>query len=207
MFKNKILGGDIIVENNLRAPLATLIVTFLLVILIFLLLAYGNLATSIVAAVITIIIGVLTLVFGQIVIKFVIEPIQRQQELIGKIAHNLIYYADIWSNPGFASKENHEEPSKIFRQQSSELRALTNLIKGYHYFSGLGLVPSFENVDKAAKNLIGLSNSLIGIFHYKHLSEPEFRLMVSKMSDENQTKINQIENSLNIKMGLGIKEE
>jgi len=195
---------------NLQTPVLTIILTLLLVIVLFLLIIFGNLGSSIIVAVLTVIIGVITFVLGQIAIKFFIEPVQRQQELIGEIAHNIIYYADIWDNPGAASEEKNYEAAEIFRQYAGQLRALTNLINGYSYFSQLGFVPSFRKINEAATGLTGLSNSIKRITSERYggkLGRSEFQRLCSGGSVKNREYINTIENNLDIKMGLGIFED
>jgi hypothetical protein len=190
-------------STSLRTPEVTIIVILLFVIGLILFVVYGNIASSIITAVLTIIIGVISFVLGQIAIKFFIEPIQRQQEHIGKIAHYLIFYADLWANPGFGPDDKIKEAEKKFRQLASELRALTNLVKGYYYFSSLGIVPSYIEIETSARNLIGLSNSLRSM---EFPDERETRRHTHDLIKRNQQSMNEIESALDIKMGLGVRE-
>lgn len=113
-----------------------------------------------VTASVTIIGGVVVLVFGQLTIKFFIEPIHDQAKLLGEIAHSLTYYANVYGNADLLDEDIPKETSKKLRQQASELRASAWTIRWYWLWQGLGLVPKKNNVLKASENLIGLSNSV-----------------------------------------------
>jgi len=109
-------------------------------------------------AAITIFGGFVVFVLGQIVIKFFIEPIHKQSETIGDIAHYLIFYANQYSNPGTGKHEDIEETSRVLRKQAGELIARTHVIKIYTLFEFCKLVPKRSAIWKAHSNLIGLSN-------------------------------------------------
>ncbi|MEM2972019.1 MAG: hypothetical protein QW270_06310 [Candidatus Bathyarchaeia archaeon] len=121
---------------------------------------------SVLTAVITVIIGVAVCALSQMVLKFVIEPIHKLDEIRGNIAHSLIYYADVYANPGMGTPK-HMEASEKFRQQASLLLSRTHLIRNYWFFSRIGLIPNMQNVMKAHANLIGLSNGV----HVKRYAE------------------------------------
>lgn len=106
--------------------------------------------------------GLFVLVVGQVVIKFIIEPIQEQAKTIGKIASDLIYYANIYTNPGLGDEKELNDASKALRQHASQLRGQTQAIPWYRFWSMLGFVPTRDNVIKASANLISLSNT---VFH------------------------------------------
>ena len=117
-------------------------------------------ADPFVTSALTVLTGVLVFVLGQIVLEFYIKPIKRQDELIVEITDALIYYADIWANPGFASDEIIIDASGNLRKLSSQLRAVSNSIRGYSWFASRNIVISYNNLNKITENLIGLSNSL-----------------------------------------------
>ena len=114
---------------------------------------------SVLTAVITVIIGVAVYAFSQIVSKFVIEPIHKQDEIRGEIADSLIFYANIYANPGMGTPQ-HAAAADKFRQLASSLMFRTQLIRKYGFFSWIGLIPEMSNVVKAHSNLIGLSNGI-----------------------------------------------
>ncbi len=104
--------------------------------------------------------GIFLLVAGQIITKFFIEPIHEQFRLIGEIADSLVFYANVYGNPGFGDPERMSKASDKLRQQASQLRARTNAIRGYQLWQFLRIVPKREGVMEASRNLIGLSNSI-----------------------------------------------
>jgi hypothetical protein len=116
-------------------------------------------AESVATAVITVIIGVAVYALSQIVSKFVIEPIHKQDEIRGEISHSLAFYANVYGNPG-SSTSKHSEATDKFREQACLLASKTRLIRKYGFFSAIGLVPCAQNVQKACGNLIGLSNCI-----------------------------------------------
>ena len=60
----------------------------------------------------TVISGTLIFVIGQIILKFIIEPIHKQKEIIGEIADALIYYADVFSNPAYEDESKNSRMSE-----------------------------------------------------------------------------------------------
>jgi len=114
---------------------------------------------SVLTAVITVIVGVLVYSFSQIVSRFIIEPIHRQDEIRGEIADSLIFYANVYANPGTPPQLTAQASDK-FRQLASLLMSRTCLIRMYGFFSWLGLIPGLSNLMKAHGNLIGLSNNV-----------------------------------------------
>lgn len=133
--------------------------------------------------------GVLVFTTGQIISKFLIEPIHEQSKCIGEIADALIFYADIYGNPGCQmlgeSEGKREETSKSLRQYASLLISKTHMIKLYSLLSMLSIVPRQKNILDASKELIRLSNSV-------YSSTCEFN-MVSR---------NKIMKALNIKLEI-----
>ena len=115
---------------------------------------------SVLTAVITVIVGVLVYSFSQIASRFIFEPIHRQDEIRGEIADSLIFYANVYANPGTASPQLTAQASDKFRQLASLLMSRTCLIRVYGFFSWLGLIPGILNLMKAHGNLIGLSNNV-----------------------------------------------
>lgn len=110
----------------------------------------------------TVITGTAIYVLGQLISKFVIEPIHKQKEVIGEIGDALVFYANIYSNPGTGSKEKADEASKRFRQLSGLLRSKSYLIPSYDRIAYMKLVPLRTDIEKAASSLIGISNSVYG---------------------------------------------
>ncbi|MHA1279697.1 MAG: hypothetical protein ACTSQ8_21040 [Candidatus Helarchaeota archaeon] len=107
----------------------------------------------------TIISGVVVFVLGQIALKLFVEPWQRQRDCVAQIAHVLMYYANVYSNPGLGTEERNSEASVETRRVASELIASCYRIPFYRIVSRSPLFPSMDEVNDARKHLIGLSNS------------------------------------------------
>ena len=108
----------------------------------------------------TIIGGVFVFTIGRILEKFVIEPLHDYKKTIGNITDNLIFYANIYSNPTVSSKEEKDEASKTFRKLASELTVKTYAISFPKIFSAIKIIPNHTNLINATTSLIGLSNAL-----------------------------------------------
>jgi hypothetical protein len=104
--------------------------------------------------------GVLVIVFGQIVIRFILEPIIEIRKTVIEIIDLLGYYGNVYSNPGAPSKEIMDEARKELRRLSTSIRAKTENLPMYDFFSELKFVPEKEKVNIVAKSLMGISNSI-----------------------------------------------
>jgi hypothetical protein len=108
----------------------------------------------------TIVGGLVVYVFGQIATHFFIDPYHEYRKTVGDIADTLVYYANVYMNPGSSERERMDEASKILRQKASLLRVRAYAIPRYTCFVRLKLVPPLENITKASAALIGLSNNI-----------------------------------------------
>ncbi len=106
--------------------------------------------------------GTIVLTLGQVIVRFVIEPIHEQFRLIGEFGNSLGFYADVYSNPGSGRPEAIDEAAKVLRQQAGQLRARNRAIPWYGLWEKLRFAPKRDQVVRAAKNLIGLSNGIHG---------------------------------------------
>jgi len=119
---------------------------------------------SILTASLTIIGGVIIFVAGQIIVRFVIQPIEELKKTIGEVADLLIYYANWYSGgPWLPEKQDIAETAKsALRQKASQLRGRANVVPCYAIFSRLSLLPTRGNIIKASDCMIGIVNSLDG---------------------------------------------
>jgi len=108
----------------------------------------------------TIVTGVVTFVLGQIIVKLLIEPVQEMKRTIGQISHSLIEHANVIQNPGIPKEDMINETSQHLRKLSSQLEAHIYLIPVYGLTSKLFCLPSRNSILKAARALMGLSNSV-----------------------------------------------
>lgn len=108
----------------------------------------------------TVVGGVTVFTTGQVLTRFLIEPIHEQRKLVGSIADALLYYAhylaDSFDRP---IAEVGEAPDK-FRRFAAELMAKTVAIPGYRFWGWLRVIRPFSQVIKARGALFGLSNTL-----------------------------------------------
>lgn len=109
---------------------------------------------------ITIIGGVLVFSFSQIIQKFLVEPVHEQAKVIGEIFFGIVYYGDRYANPGTGPPKTMEEAADAFRRYASRLEGTTHAIRWYRLFEKIRLAPNRENVEKAVRNLIRISNSI-----------------------------------------------
>ena len=72
----------------------------------------------------------------------------------------MIYYADVYSNPGMITQDNRKKASSELRKLGSKLMAKTTVIPWYRFWSLLRVVPKLSDISKAHRSLIGLSNGL-----------------------------------------------
>jgi hypothetical protein len=147
-----------------------------------------DLFTIILTSLLTVISGVLVLGIGQLLTKFIIEPLHEQKKLMGEIANSLIMYANIGTGIEEAYikklegvKEAEDEAHKLIierrqqlvrkewertdnakahlRKQASELMGTTNAIPLYGLWAFLLRRPKQKDILDASTMLIGLSNS------------------------------------------------
>jgi hypothetical protein len=108
----------------------------------------------------TIVGGVLVFVLGQVIQKFLLEPVHEQSKAIGEIYFGLVYYAVWCANPGSGKPEDRAAGSDAIRRYASQLQGTTHAIYCYDLFERWGLVPVRQNVDEAVGDLIRISNSI-----------------------------------------------
>lgn len=126
--------------------------------------------------------AVLVFVIGQLLGKFVIEPIQDLKRLLGEIRFSLVFHAQAILTP-VGNKESEDEAQKILRKASCDLRSRIGVIPFYNWWSKLsrGFLPRKDNALEASKLLMGLSNSV---------HQPD-------RSDKNAARVTKIERLLN----------
>lgn len=136
-------------------------------------------------AALTVVGGTIVYTVGHFLVALFVEPIHRLRSLIGEIADSLIFYADVYSNPGSASIARMDDTSKVLRRRASQLMARVHLISWYSFWAFTRLVRKKTEIEDAHKELIGLSNSI-------HRSEP-------RLGIENDERRRKIEKLLGIK--------
>jgi len=154
----------------------------------------------------TALVGVVVFVIGQVVVKFLIEPLQEQKKLLGEIAGSLVFYSNVGAGMEQHYYEqikalnksddplkeiaidryrdilrNHwrksDEASTTLRRQASELLGKTHAVPLYAFWSFLGRVPKIDDVVAASTQLIGMSNSTHGQSSFGSRIEQIVRLL------------------------------
>jgi hypothetical protein len=117
-----------------------------------------ELSKALASACFTVIGSVIIFVLGQFCLKLVIEPIIDLRREIGSVANALVYYANIYVNPGGASKEVSDGASMDLRKHAASLREKSYAIILPNLWVRIGLIPPVASLSKAATCLIALSN-------------------------------------------------
>ena len=115
---------------------------------------------AILTSVLTIIGGVCIFVLGQILLKFFIEPIHNLKAQIGRVTDMLIFYADIYFNPGLNTEDQAKTASRDIRRTASDLMAKTATVSWYSIWYMFRILPKRSDVFYAHRELVGLSNGL-----------------------------------------------
>jgi len=117
-------------------------------------------------ALVTALFAVVVFVAGQILQRFVLEPIQEQRRLIGEVAHALLFYANrgpAGVQLGTFTLEDLRETSRHLRDLAGRLRSSIFYIPLYDTVARLvDSVPMREDALEAATQLVGWSN---GLYH------------------------------------------
>jgi hypothetical protein len=114
----------------------------------------------ILASSLTIIGGVLVFVAGQLVVKFVIEPIQELKKTLAEIHYSLVFHAcPILSSFG---KEDWDNTADILRKLSCDLSARIEAVPLYDRWESLShkFLPDKKKAREASRFLMALSNSM-----------------------------------------------
>jgi hypothetical protein len=109
--------------------------------------------------------GLFGVVIGQ-ALRFYSDLLVDLRQAIGDVAEALVYYANIYSNPGIDDfREKYVEATDALRRCSAALRARLYAVPphAYRLYALLGFVPPREQVRGAAQELIGLSNGMRGM--------------------------------------------
>jgi hypothetical protein len=119
----------------------------------------SDLETILVTSMLTIFGGVVVFVVGQLLSKFVIEPVHELRKAIGEVRYNLLFFAPDILTPIGRTRESCDKVRDALRKNSSDLYIRSEAIRFYPLASWVfrGSVPRREKVADAAKWLRGLS--------------------------------------------------
>jgi hypothetical protein len=115
--------------------------------------------SEVLTAALTVFAGFVVFVGGQIVQRFLLEPIQEQRRVIGEIAYVLLYHDNVGR---FHTEEYRGEVGYTLRKLAGELRRTRATIPLYGLLEKTPWVVKTDNVMTASSSLVGWSNSVIG---------------------------------------------
>lgn len=109
--------------------------------------------------------GVTVFVIGQFVNEIIIEPYMRYRKLVRKIDKALIFFSDVYANPGLPQKypkmkKLYETARKTLRDLSCEFSATYGSIQWKNFFVKIKWIVTLEEKDIVKKGLISLANLL-----------------------------------------------
>lgn len=107
----------------------------------------------------TILGGVIVFVTGQLVSKFLIEPIHELRKAIGKVRFNLAYYAPIIHTPILRDKERSDKVYDAIMRNSCDLLTKADAIPFYRFLPHKFVLPK-QNIDRAAVDLRAVTTYL-----------------------------------------------
>ncbi len=108
----------------------------------------------------TVFTGIIIFIGGQILLKFIVEPLQNLRKELSKIQHALIFFAQSIHTPrGHRAKE--DAASDSLRNLSCDLRIAIEGVPFYAFWRKFWrTMPDRKSGLQAASHLIGLSNSV-----------------------------------------------
>ncbi len=103
--------------------------------------------------------GITVYVIGQLLSKFLIEPIYELRKIIGEVRFNLAFHAPTIHTPIGRSKENSDAARGALMKSSCDIIAKLHAVPGYEIFRyiSFGVLPNRKDLEDAAVQLRGLS--------------------------------------------------
>lgn len=117
-------------------------------------------------ACLTVIVGVVVYALGIVVVNFYVKPVNKLSKSIGEILDSLVYYANIYTNPAWASITPEQEKSRndakdTLRHNATFLLSRASQIRLYSVASTLRIIPTKQAINEAHSDLIFLSNACL----------------------------------------------
>lgn len=105
--------------------------------------------------------AVVVFVASQILGKLVIEPVQDVKKLLGEIRYALVFHAQAILTP-VGDPAAEDRAAEALRKLSCDLRSKIGSVPFYDNWARVskGFLPRRQNAIEAAKELMGLSNSV-----------------------------------------------
>jgi hypothetical protein len=103
----------------------------------------------------TVVSGTLVYVLGQLLSKFVVDPIYELRKTIGEVRFNLSFYGPPIHTPVARDKEVSDKAGSALLKSSSDLFSKLHAVPFY-----FGLLPARQSIERAADQLRGLSTDV-----------------------------------------------
>ena len=110
-----------------------------------------------------VVVGVLILVLGEWAKVFLVEPMQRFAEVVGRVALYHLLYANLVPMPGLADPDSLKAGSATLRQAAADLQEAWYRLRWRWLATRVFGLPRDGAVRDATKGLVGWSNSLFDI--------------------------------------------
>ena len=110
----------------------------------------------------TILAGVSVFVLGQILLKWIIEPIQKLREVIAEVVFYLANDHSIIHNANVVDKEEALSAGKNLKRLGAKLVSSQQLIPFYESVLRICRLPERDNIVSASNRLSLISNSMFG---------------------------------------------
>lgn len=104
--------------------------------------------------------GVIIALVAQIIIRFVLDPMQEFQKARIKVSFNLHYYSFVFTNPGKISDQWVMEASEEIRKGAMTLKSFSGVIPLFGVWASIFRLPSKGSIIQASMSMIRISNSL-----------------------------------------------
>jgi hypothetical protein len=103
--------------------------------------------------------GVIIYVIGQLLSKFMIEPLQELRKVVGEVRFNLSFHAPTIHTPNSRSKETSEAARLALMKSSCDLVSKLHAVPAFGVLRWLpcGVLPNRKDIENAAIHLRGLS--------------------------------------------------
>jgi hypothetical protein len=112
-----------------------------------------QLTTILCTSSLTILGGVIVFVMSQFIDKFTIEPLNRFEKTRGEINYHLIFFANIYANPGVAGKGELVKLFPRLRELATQIIMDSYTIHGYWLLTLLKIVPNRRDVILATNQM------------------------------------------------------
>lgn len=126
----------------------------------------------------TIVTGVTVFVLGQILLKLLIEPIQKLREVIAEVAFHLANDHTVIHNAVIVKEEEAEAVYTNLRKLGARLVSSQQLVPFHPFLGKCFFLPEKANIAKAAQRLFQIPNHMYGNDPHKYERLDLYRIEV-----------------------------